>query len=68
MQTKHCSTPIKMIKTCLPENIILRSIMSFTRATSLLFYRGKKTKWAQIKRVAIKYNDEEESTQTTKHL
>ena len=59
---------VKAILLCLPENIILRSIMSFTRATSLLFYRGKKTKWGQIKRVAIKYNDEEESTQTTKHL
>lgn len=47
---------IKAFLLCIPENIVLRSIMSWTRIFAILFYRGKKTKWGSIKRVKINYN------------
>lgn len=47
---------IKAFLLCIPENIILRFIMAWTRIFAILFYRGKKTKWGSIKRVKINYN------------
>ncbi len=40
---------------CIPENIIFRFILAWTRMGSILFYRGKKTKWGSIERVKINY-------------
>lgn len=39
-----------------PENIVLRFILAWTRMGSLLFYRGDKTKWGSIDRVEIHYD------------
>ncbi|MEG0306809.1 MAG: glycosyltransferase [Clostridium sp.] len=47
---------IKAFLLCIPENIVLRFIMAWTRIFAILFYRGKKTKWGSIKRVKINYN------------
>lgn len=38
-----------------PENIILRLILAWTRMSALLFYRRDKTSWGSIKRVEINY-------------
>ena len=48
---------IRAFLLCIPENIGLRFIMAWTRLFAIFFYRGKKTKWGQIKRVKINYND-----------
>lgn len=47
---------IKAFLLCIPENIVLRFIMAWTRIFAILFYRGKKTNWGSIKRVKINYN------------
>ena len=47
---------IKAFLICIPENMIIRFIMAWTRLFAILFYRGKKTKWGQIKRYKIDYN------------
>lgn len=44
---------LKVFLLCVPENIGFRFIMAWTRMGALLFYRGEKTKWGQIKRVTI---------------
>lgn len=46
---------LKAFILCVPENIVLRFIMAWTRMLALLFYRGKKTNWGSIKRVKINY-------------
>lgn len=38
-----------------PENIVLRFILAWTRMSALLFYRKGKTNWGSIKRVEINY-------------
>ena len=47
----------KAVLICIPENIVLRFLMSWTRIFAILFYRGKKTKWGEIKRVKINYDE-----------
>ena len=46
---------IKAFLLCVPENLILRFIMAATRLGALIFYRGKKTSWGNIKRYKIDY-------------
>lgn len=48
---------IKAFLLCIPENIIIRFIMAWTRIFALLFYRGNKTNWGQIKRYKIHYDE-----------
>jgi len=50
---------IKAFLLCIPENVIIRFIMAWTRIFALLFYRGNKTSWGQIKRYKIDYNSSE---------
>lgn len=49
---------IKAFLLCIPENMILRFILAWVRISSLLFYRGKHTKWGNIKRVKINYTND----------
>lgn len=49
---------LKVLFLSIPENIGLRFVMAWTRMASLLFYRGKKTSWGSIKRVAINYSND----------
>ena len=46
----------KALLICIPENMVIRFIMVWTRLFAILFYRGKKTKWGQIKRYKIDYD------------
>lgn len=46
---------LKVFILCIPENIIFRFMLAWTRIISLLFYRGKNTNWGSIKRVKINY-------------
>ena len=48
---------IKAFLLCIPETVGLRFIMAWTRLLAILFYRGKKTKWGQIKRYKINYDN-----------
>lgn len=48
---------VKVILLSVPENVIFRFILAWTRIFALLFYRKKKTKWGRIERVKINYND-----------
>ena len=57
----HFGDVIKALLLCIPENIIIRFILAWTRMAAILFYRGKKTKWGEIKRYQISYNKEEQS-------
>lgn len=45
----------KSILLCIPENIVMRFILAWTRMASLLFYRGNRTKWGSITRVKTNY-------------
>jgi len=47
---------LKAFLLCVPENVGMRFILAWTRIFSILFYRGKKTKWGKIKRVDIDYD------------
>lgn len=47
---------VRAVLLAIPENIVLRFILAWTRMASLLFYRGEKTKWGSIKRVEINYD------------
>ena len=49
---------VKAFLICIPENMILRFIMAWTRLLAILFYRGKKTSWGQIKRYDIDYDSQ----------
>lgn len=46
---------VKAFLLCIPENVLLRFLLAWTRLFAILFYRGKKTKWGQIKRYKIDY-------------
>ncbi|WMI82632.1 glycosyltransferase family 2 protein [Anaerotignum sp. MB30-C6] len=48
---------LKSIFLCIPENIIMRFILAWTRMVSLLFYRGDRTNWGSIARTKIKYDE-----------
>lgn len=50
---------IKAFLLCIPENVVLRIIMSVTRMLAPLYMRGKNTKWGEIKRVKISYDSQE---------
>lgn len=43
---------------CIPEVVCLRYLLAWTRLLSLLFYRGKQTKWGKIQRYEIAYDTE----------
>lgn len=47
---------LKAFLLCLPENILLRFLMAWTRLFAILFYRRKQTKWGQIQRNKIEYD------------
>ncbi|MDI9468735.1 MAG: glycosyltransferase [Bacillota bacterium] len=47
---------VKAFLLCIPENVLLRHVFVWTRLFSILFYRGKKTKWGKIKRREISYS------------
>ena len=48
---------IKAFLICIPENVIIRFIMAWTRMAAILFYRKNKTNWGQIKRYKINYDN-----------
>lgn len=56
---------VKAFLLCIPENIIIRFVLAWTRLFSILFYRGKKTKWGAIKRYEIDYNQNQNTEQHT---
>ena len=47
---------VKAFLLCIPENVFLRFVLSWTRMVAPLFMRGKKTKWGSIQRVKINYD------------
>ncbi len=49
---------IKAFLLCIPENVLIRFVMAWTRIFAMLFYRGNKTKWGRIKRYKIDYDTE----------
>lgn len=49
---------VKAFLLCVPEVVFLRYILAWTRLASMLFYRGKQTKWGEIKRYEIAYDAE----------
>ena len=55
---------IKAFLLCIPENILIRFVLAWTRLLSILFYRGKKTKWGSIKRYAIDYDSNKSTEQS----
>ena len=56
---------VKAFLICIPENVVLRFVLAWTRLLSLLFYRGKRTKWGSIQRYAIHYDGGTSEEQTT---
>ena len=51
--------PVDILKAfllCIPENIVIRFILAWTRILAVFFWRGKKTRWGEIKRKKIDYN------------
>lgn len=50
---------IKAFLLCVPENVVIRFVMAFTRMFAVFFMRGKKTKWGEIKRYKISYDSSE---------
>jgi len=57
---------LKAFLLCIPENVLIRFIMAWTRMVAPLFMRGKKTKWGEIQRVKINYDASVQETGTTK--
>ena len=55
---------IKAFLLCIPENIFLRFLLAWTRLFSVLFYRGKKTRWGAIKRYKIDYDNGQNTEQS----
>lgn len=51
---------LKATLICIPENLCLRFLLEWTRLFSILFYRGKKTRWGQIKRYQIDYDSDKQ--------
>lgn len=47
---------LKAFLLCIPENILIRFILAWTRILAIFFWRGKKTNWGQIKRKKINYD------------
>lgn len=53
---------VKAFLLCIPENILIRFMLAWTRILAIFFYRGNKTKWGKIQRKKINYaNNETES-------
>lgn len=50
---------------CVPENLLIRIVMAFTRLFAPLYMRGKKAGWGEIKRVKIKYEMEQKEKEKT---
>lgn len=51
--------PVDILKAfllCIPENVLIRFILAWTRILAVFFWRGKKTRWGEIKRKKIDYN------------
>lgn len=51
--------PVDILKAfllCVPENLLIRFILAWTRILAVFFWRGKKTRWGEIKRKKIDYN------------
>nr|WP_325199494.1 glycosyltransferase [uncultured Oscillibacter sp.] len=51
--------PVDILKAfllCIPENVLIRFILAWTRILAIFFWRGKKTRWGEIKRKKIDYN------------
>ena len=48
---------IKAFLICIPENMLIRFIMAWTRMAAILFYKKSKTNWGQIKRYKINYDN-----------
>ncbi|MGM9568094.1 MAG: hypothetical protein ACI3W6_07960 [Clostridia bacterium] len=51
---------LKAFLICIPENVLIRFILAWTRLLSILFYRAKKTNWGSIKRKSIDYDRKKE--------
>ena len=51
---------LKAFLICIPENLCLRFLLEWIRLISVLFYRGKKTRWGQIKRYQIDYDSDKQ--------
>ena len=47
---------LKAFLICIPENVLIRFILAWTRMLSILFYRAKKTNWGSIRRKTINYD------------
>lgn len=56
---------VKAFLLCIPENVIIRFVLAWTRLLAVLFYRGKKTSWGQIKRYKIDYSANANNTNST---
>lgn len=46
---------LKAFLLCIPETILIRFILAWTRIVAIFFWRGKKTRWGEIKRAKIDY-------------
>lgn len=46
---------LKAFLLCVPETVVLRFILAWTRILAVFFWRGKKTRWGEIKRRKIDY-------------
>ena len=47
---------LKAFLLCIPENVLIRFVLAWTRILAIFFWRGKKTRWGEIKRKKIDYN------------
>lgn len=47
---------LKAFLLCIPEIVLIRFILAWTRILAVFFWRGKKTRWGQIKRKKINYD------------
>lgn len=47
---------LKAFLLCIPEIVLIRFVLAWTRIVAIFFWRGKKTKWGEIKRKKIDYN------------
>lgn len=50
---------LKAFLLCVPENVLIRFILAWTRIAAVFFWRGKKTRWGEIKRTKIDYQSGE---------
>ena len=52
--------PVDILKAfllCIPENVLIRFILAWTRILAVFFWRGKRTRWGEIKRKKIDYHE-----------